>query len=171
MAEAAVGTRTNAEWGFEPSDTGVVSVGGASVGYLKEEGFAISVPREYRFLKLDQDIMDIAALCVKKDFFCTFAFEEMIQANMKFAWDNDAVATGVLTIDGDTGGTLAVLANTAAPNDAGTDTSVYSLPTAINIGEGAVNYPLANKAAISGINFKALGNASGLLGTQTNTYN
>ena len=170
------GSRENAEWGFTPSDSSVVTFGGTSVGYLRGD-IESTLPREYAYMQLDQDILDIDAVCSKKDWMVSLGADEALLVNLAFAWDNPA-PTGagpfVTTVDFDSQGVAALLVNTSPPNDDGNDTRVLSIPLALPIGDGAFSIPNARTGAIQGVGmqFKGLAAvATGLLGTVTDTYN
>jgi len=171
-----VGSRANAEWGFKPSDSSVVTYGGTNIGYLRGD-IDTSLPRDYAYMQLDQDILDIDAVCIKKDWTVSLAADEALLVNLAFAWDNAAPAAGppaVLTVNATMSTTAALLVNTKPPNSDSNDTRVMSLPTALSVGDGAYSIPNARSGAIQSVamQFKAIASASaGLLGTVTDTYN
>jgi hypothetical protein len=171
MAASAPDSRENAEWGFEPGNTGVIQYKTIEKGFLQGD-IGITVPREYAFKQLDQDIVDIDAVCIKKDFMVDFAMGEVLLGNLQTAWDNDDASLGVLTVDADMGTSGVLVVNTVPPNTVGDDdTRVVNLPTALPISEGAYSVPNArNGLQQVGTQIKALGDAEALLATVTDTY-
>lgn len=172
MAAQSPGDRRNAEWGYKPSSTSVITVATVNVGYLMGD-ITNSWPREYRYMKLDQDILDIDAVCVKKDWLVSFATDEVLLGNLQTATDNDAAGGGALTFDDDMRGAVALQVTTDPANDDGSDTRVIAIANALSIGDGAFAIPSAQSGAIqnTGMQFKALAAAAtGLLGTLTDTY-
>jgi len=172
MAAGAAGSRGNAEWGFTPSDTSRVTVATVNVGFLKGD-IDMSLPRDYAYMQLDQDILDIDAVCIKKDWLVSFGMDEVLQVNLQNAWDNDAPAAGVLTVDDDMRGAVALAVNTVPPNQDGSDTRAIAITYALSIGDGAYAIPNARSGAIqsTGAQFKAIAAAAtALLGTITDTY-
>ncbi len=171
------GSRENAEYGYKPdSGAGFVTYSGDDIGYLRGD-IESTLPREYAFMQLDQDILDIDAVCSKKDWLVSLGADEAIMENLQYAWDNDAPAAGppiVLTVDDDMGGVAALLINPSPPNDDGNDTRVISIPRALSIGDGGYSIPNARTGAIQGVGmqFKAIAApATAILGTVTDTYN
>lgn len=167
MAVAAPGSVSNAEWGFTPDDSSVWTIGGTNVGYI-EGDLELSVPREYNFLQLDQARVELAAVCIRKEMILSGGFGEALQANLQDAWDN-ADADPVV-VDSDMQGVVAVVVNTNPPNNAGSDTRVISMPTALATGDGALTIGQSAKQVVGGVTFKAIADANQLLGTITDTY-
>lgn len=170
MAAGSPGSVENAEWGFTPDDSSVATVDAVNVGFI-EGDIEVSVPREYNFLQLDQSRVEVAAVCIRKEMIVSMGLGEALQGNLQYGWDNDAPAVGVLTIDDDMGGNVALLVNTNPPNDDGNDTRVISLPTALATGDGTYGIAQSGKQTIGGLTFKAIANSAQLLGTVTDTYN
>jgi len=172
MAASAAGSRANAEWGYQPDSTSVVSVATVNVGFLKGD-IENTMPREYAYMQLDQDIIDIDAVCSKKDWLITFGMDETLHVNLQNAWDNDAAGGGALTVDDDMRGAVAIAVVTDPPGDDGSDTRTIAMPTALSIGDGAWAIPNARTGAIQsvGAQFKAIAAAAtALLGTVTDAY-
>ena len=172
MAAQNPGDRRNAEWGFKPDSTSVITVATVNLGFLMGD-ISNSWPREYAFMQLDQDILDIDAVCIKKDWIVGFGTDEVLLGNLQTATDNDAAAAGVLTFDDDMRGAVALQVTTDPPNDDGSDTRVIAITYALSIGDGAFAIPNARSGAIqsAGVQMKAIAAASsGLLGTITDTY-
>ena len=171
-----VGSRENAEWGYEPTDTSVVTFGGTNLGFMRGD-IESTIPREYAYMQLDQDILDIDAVCSKKDWLVSLGADEALLVNLAFAWDNAAPAAGppaVITVNATMSTVAALLVNTAPPNADSNDTRVLSIPLALSIGDGAYSIPNARTGAIQGmgLQFKAIAAvATALLGTLTDTYN
>ena len=172
MAAEAAGSRENAEWGYKPDSTNVVKIATVNVGFLRGD-VESTLPRAYAFMQLDQDILDIDAVCSKKDWLISFGMDEVLQVNLQNAWDNDAPGGGVVTVDDDMRGVVAVAILTDPPADDGGDTRTLAMPTALSIGDGAYAIPNARTAAIQGVGaqFKAIAApATALLGTVTDAY-
>lgn len=179
MAGASAGSLENVELGFAPQHTSVISLAGTTVGYI-EDGVNISVPREYAFVR--PALTDIKHIATQKGMNVNFTGSEVLQENLQYAWDGDAAASSVLTVDADMGSTVALLAKTYAPNSgsvftpANAPTSrVTSVPKALNVGDGAYSMPKASSGQTNqtlGFDFKALGDTASneLLGTVTDTY-
>ena len=89
LGAGAAGSRANGEWGFIPTSTSVVKVATVSVGFIRGD-IESALPREYAFMQLDQGIIDIAAVCIKKDWTVSFGMDEALQVNLQNSWDNDA---------------------------------------------------------------------------------
>ena len=172
MAASSPGSRQNAEWGYKPDSTNVVKIATVNVGFLRGD-VESTLPREYAFMQLDQDILDIDAVCSKKDWLVSFGMDEALQVNLQNAWDNDAPAGGIVTVDDDMRGAVAMAILTDPPGDDGSDTRTIDIARALSIGDGAYSLPNARTSAIQGISaqFKALAAvATGLLGTVTDVY-
>ncbi len=172
MAAASPGSRQNAEHGYKPDSTNVVKIATVNVGFLRGD-IESTLPREYAFMQLDQDILDIDAVCSKKDWMVSFGMDEALQVNLQNAWDNDAPGGGAVTVDDDMRGVVALAILTDPPNDDGSDTRTLAMPTALSIGDGGYSIPNARTGAIQGVSaqFKAIASASaGLLGTVTDAY-
>jgi len=169
MAAAAAGSRENQEFGFTPDDTGVIDLDENDLGFIQGD-IENSWPREYGYLKLDQDRVRIDAVCVMKQWIVTFGLGEPILENHQYAMDNDAPSTGVLTVDGDMGSTVDMDINTNPPNDTGDDTRVLNIPKALSIGDGTYTVAQSANQTISGVSFEALADSNGLLGTITDVY-
>ena len=171
MAASAAGNRSNAEWGFTSADASVITLAGTSAGLLQGD-IGLSIPRDYAFLQLDQDRIEVDAVCVRKEMILSCGMGEVLQANLQYVVDNDAFSGGVMTVDDDMGATFALLCTTHPPNEVdagGADTRIISMPTALGIGDGGYALPLHGAQNISAT-FKAIGTAAGLLGTITDAY-
>lgn len=171
MAAGSPGTQGNAQWGFKPSTTSVVTLAAASIGALKGD-ITLSLPRQYAFGQLDQGVVEFSHVCIKRELTISFGGEEILLANLQYALDNDAAVGTVLTIDDDVGSTVALVVNTWPPNNAGSDTRVISMPTALGIGDGGFVLTDARGGAFSSMayTFKAIASSVQLLGTLTDTY-
>jgi len=169
MAAAAAGARENAAWGYKTGETSVVTLGGTTIGF-PEGSVEVSVPRDYAYLKLDSDRVQIAAVCVSKELMVSCGMGEVLEANLQYALDNDAAAGSVLTIDDDMGSTVALLVNTYPPNEVGgNDTRVLSVPKALGIGDGPWSITKDDRQILPA-SFKAIANTSSLLATITDSY-
>ena len=169
MAASAAGNRSNAEWGFTSADASVITLAGTSAGLLQGD-IGLSIPRDYAFLQLDQDRIEVDAVCVRKEMILSCGMGEVLIANIRYALDNDAPSGTVLTINSDMGAPFALLCNTNPPTNDGNDTRQISMPTALGIGDGGFAIPLHGAQNISAT-FKAIGDSNGLLGTITDVYN
>ena len=173
MAAESPGDVDNAEFGFTPDDSSVVTFGGTNVGFIAGD-VEMNVPREYSFLQLDQVRVDLSQVCIRKELMIGFGLDEPLLASLQYAWDNDAASGAtpdVLTIDDDMGGTGALVVNTSPPNDTGNDTRVITASTAVAVGDATYTIGQSAKQTISGIQFKAIASSSQVLATVTDTYN
>jgi hypothetical protein len=179
MAVAAAGSLENVELGFAPQHTAVISIAGTTVGYI-ESDVSISVPREYAFVRAA--LTPIKHIATSKNMTVSFPAKEIVLEHCQYAWDGDAAATSVLTINEDMGATVALLVKTYAPNSGSVATPanepisrVVSIPKALATGDGAYNIPKASSGDTNqsiSFDFIALGDTASneLLGTVTDSY-
>ena len=169
MAAGSPGTPSNARPGFTPDDASVATIGGTSKGFI-EGDIDVSVDRQYNFVELDQVRVKLAGICIRKDMMASFGMGEILLGNHQHAWDNDAAAGSVLTIDDDMGGVVALLLNTTPPGYDGSDTRVVSMPTAPPVSGGVYSIRQSDKQSIGAVTFQAIGSSAQLLGTITDAY-
>jgi len=179
MAVASAGSLENVELGFAPQHSAVVLVAGTTLGYI-EDGVSISVPRDYAFVRAG--LTPIKHIATSKNMNVSFSGKEVLLEALQYAWDGDAPAASVLTINEDFGATVALLAKTYAPNSATVATPanapisrVVSVPKALSTGDGTYTIPKASPGDTNqtiAFDFMALGDtaAAELLGTVTDTY-
>lgn len=178
MAASSAGALENVELGFAPTNSSVVTLAGTTAGYL-EGDVVMSVPREYAFVRAA--LTRIKHVATSKDVTLSFSAREVLQEHLQYAWNGDAAATGVLTIDDDMGATIAVTVKTYAPNAASASTTadpetrVVSIPKALATGEGSYTIPKATSGDTNqmlSFDFIALGDTSSteLLATITDDY-
>ena len=172
MAVAAAGSLNNARLGFTPTQSSTATLGGTTIGYL-EGDINLSVPHETAFLR--NGLVPIDAVTVSRDMMISLAAKEILLGNMQYAWNTDAPTSTAITLDSDTGASVALLVNTYAPNGL-TGERVVSMPKAISVGDGAYTLPQAtaggdNHQTLT-MEFQAIGDttSNGLLGTITDTY-
>jgi hypothetical protein len=156
----------NAEYGYVPADASIMTLAGTNVGFLSGD-IELRTPREYARLELDQVIVALAAVQTRKSMTITAIAEEVLQDNMRYAMDNDAWQTEVLTVDDDVGATVALILNANAP-DSGS--RAISVPKALGVGDAAMNMRFGAAQQIA-LEFEAIGDpaTNGLLGTITDS--
>lgn len=178
MAAGSAGALNNVELGFAPTNSSVVTLAGTTAGWL-EGDINFEVPREYAFVK--GSLTKIKHTATAKDATLTFSAREILQEHLQYAYDGDAAATGVLTIDDDMGSTIAVTVKTFAPSAStasstpDAETRVISIPKALNTGSGSYSIPKATTGdtnQVLSFEFIALGDTASteLLATVTDDY-
>ena len=168
MAAGSPGAVGNAEFGFTPDDSSVVTVDSTNVGFLQGD-IEINVPREYAFLQLDQVRVDLDHVCIRKEMVVTLSLGEVLLGNIGTAFDNDDVSSPI-SIDDSLNGTVDLDINTTPPNFDGSDTRAIALPTAVSVGDTTYTIGQSSPQVLNGLSFKAIADSSQVLGTITDTY-
>lgn len=170
MAAANPGSMGNVEWGFTAEDSDVIKIDSTNVGFL-EGDITVSFDQEEAFLELDQAVVDLDGVVVKRNLTVSFALAEVLLVNLQRAWNNSAESGGVLSVGTGTQGTVDLDITISPPNDDGTnDSRVINIPRAFSIGPSTYTVPLNAKQSVD-CTFKALANnTTGLLATVTDTY-
>lgn len=152
---SAVGSANNVQWGFEVSNTSVITVGGVSVGMI-DGAITVRVPRSVAFLRADQYAAPIDHTVTSRDAFVAFTMKEVLGANLAAAWDTGAYTSSSVTVASTEAGQVALVIVTNGPDGA---TCTVTMSKAVSIGEGTWNIPFADAQSISA-EFQAVGDVS-----------
>ena len=105
MAVASAGSAENVELGFAPTATATVTLASTIAGYV-ESDVGVSGPRDYAFGR--GALTPIKHVQTAKNMTVSFSCREVLLGHLQYAWDGDAAASSVLTIDDDPGATIAL---------------------------------------------------------------
>lgn len=152
MPTSSPGSPYLVQWGFEASDTSVVSVDDTSVGML-DGAVTIRVPRTINMLRADQYVSPIDDTVTVKDVFCSFTMKEVLGANLASAWGSGAYATSAVYVNTTDAGLVDLDVVTKGPDGC---TCTIVIAQAVSVGEGTWTIPFAAGQTVTA-EFQAVG--------------
>jgi len=127
---SAVGSAYNVRYGFKIGDTSLVTVGGTSMGMIKDR-ISIRSSRSYSPIRTDQHEGPIDLLIATADAFISFTMAEVLGGHLAAAFDAGAYASSSMVLNSSHAGQVALVVNAKGPDGS---TRTITMGKAVSIG-------------------------------------